>query len=98
MAILKAVLNLLRVQYNGAEYLVTSRVTVSHLGPRYCEGRRNGDARGSAEPSSGAERVSGESGIGTWGEGENSGTVVRKVNTSEMALRNSEVVATMALF
>ena len=58
MAILKALLNLFRVQYNGAGYFVIRRETVSHLGPRYFEGRRNNAARGSsAELSCGAERV-----------------------------------------
>lgn len=93
MAILKAVLNLLRVQYNGAGYLVTNRVTVSHLGPREYERRRNIDARSS----SGAERVSGVPGNGDVGR-QNKGTAVRNVNTSATALRNSEVVAKMALF
>lgn len=63
MAILKAVLNLLRVQYNGAGYLVINRGTVSHLGPREYERRRNIDARSS----SGAERVSGVPGNGDVG-------------------------------
>lgn len=94
MAILKAILNFLRVQYNEAGYLVTSRGAVSHLGPRYYEGRRNTDARSS----SGAERVSGVSVMETWTDGENIGTVVRTVNTSATTMRNSEVVPTVALF
>ena len=43
----------------------------------------------------GAER---ESGMETWADGENSGTAVRNVNTSATALRNSGVVAIVALF
>jgi hypothetical protein len=43
----------------------------------------------------GVERVSG---METWTKGENSGTVVRNVNTSATILRNSGVVAIVALF